>query len=494
LDRKYLLKQFFVTMTALAVIGTIATTVHAQAGFPDSLRKYSDTKVVPFHIGTAVTRHGGPSLYPPNGYQPGLLTDSVQDQAYQALVRGQFNQIEAGNGTKMMSLWTGGASRVNGHYVVKTNLFDASGPLSQLCTWAEAQRPHLTVRGHCMVYNQDYTLPTFPAGQPPLFVRDATGKQILNTSYTPNDVRDMLQSYVQQVVDATMAQNAASRTRHGYKVIEMWDVTNEVVSEDAHDAVPSGLGFAYRQMDPWYHAGPENTAGVSGYDYIADIYHWASQEMTQDIGKTIAGQKITKADRFELYYNEYNLEWNASKMASVLNLIKHARQSSGEVDGLGFQAHIEANGLDTQQFNASIMGAIANKLRFSVTELDCAIHPPTRAGEPTVAQQEINQGTEYGQVTALCVKYQKSCDALQIWGATDDGSWLPNQEATPVTRWVIDTRSGPTKGKLGYWPKEGQYDPETLFDPITGMLNPNSGHTISNAYDAMIAALSKTNP
>ena len=68
----------------------------AQTGFPDSLRRQSDSHAVPFRIGTAVTLQGGPSLYPPNGYQPGLLTHSAPDNAYQALVRGQFNQIEAG--------------------------------------------------------------------------------------------------------------------------------------------------------------------------------------------------------------------------------------------------------------------------------------------------------------------------------------------------------------------------------------------------------------
>ena len=162
--------------TIAVFMAVIASAAQAQAGFPDHLRQYSDTNAVPFRIGTAITLQGGPSLYPPNGYQPGLLTSDPRDKAYQAVVRSQFNQIEAGNETKMMSLWTGGAARVNGHYVALTNLYDANGPLSQLCTWAGTQQPRLTVRGHCMVYNQNYTLPTFPAGQQPLFVPGAGGE------------------------------------------------------------------------------------------------------------------------------------------------------------------------------------------------------------------------------------------------------------------------------------------------------------------------------
>jgi GH35 family endo-1,4-beta-xylanase len=475
-------------MVAIAALSaTEPPGARAQAGFPDSLRRYSDDHTVPFRIGTAVTLRGGPSLYPPNGYQPGLLTDDPRDRAYQALVRGQFNQIEAGNETKMMSLWTGGAGRVNGHYVAKTNLFDAGGPLSRLCEWAGAQRPRLTVRGHCMVYYQGYTVPTFPAGQPPLFVQDAGGRRVLNSPYTPEDLRDMLRSYVQQVVDATMAQNAASRGRHSTRVIEAWDVTNEVVSEDAKDSLLPQQGFAYRGNDPWYNNGPRGADGSPGYDYVGDIYRWAAQQMSDDVGRTIAGRRISAADGFSLYYNDYNLEWSAPKMAHVLALVKHVRDQGGTVDGLGFQAHVEADGLDTKQFGKGIDAAVAAQLRFSVTEADCAI---SRApGKPDGPQQEADQGREYAQIVALCMSHRKSCDAFQVWGATDDGAWIQNAEATPVTRWVRDTRPGATKGQAGYWPKVGQFAPATLYDPATGALDPHSGHDVSDAYDQILTAL-----
>jgi len=485
--------KFYVDVKLIlsVVLALAATTVSAQvqAGFPDSLRRYSDNGTVPFRIGTAVTLQGGPSQYPPNGYQPGLLTTSPRDRFYQTLVRRQFNQIEAGNETKMMSLWTGGAVRINGHYAAKTNLLDANGPLSQLCTWAGAERPRLTVRGHCMVYYQDYTLPTFPADQPPLFSRSASGKRVLSPSYTPDDLRDMLRSYVQQVVDATMAQNSAARTRYGTRVVEAWDVTNEVVSEDPKDAVLMPLGFSYRNDDPWYNNRPRSGASPSGYDYVADVFGWAAQEMAGNVGKTIAGHKISAADRFSLYYNDYNLEWSAPKMAHVLALIKHVNQQKVVMNGLGFQAHVEADGLDTKQFGADIDAAIAAGLRFSVTEADCAINQSPGPGKPLVLQQESNQSKEYAQIVALCVSHKRYCDALQIWGATDDGSWLQNAEATPITRWVKDTRPGATQGQDGYWPKESQFAPETLYDVAAGTLDSHSGRAVSSAYDQILAAL-----
>ena len=107
--------------------------------------------------------------------------------------------------------------------------------------------------------------------------------------------------------------------------------------------------------------------------------------------------------------------------------------------------------------------------------------------------QLILQGQNYGAVAGLCVKYQKYCDCLQIWGASDDGSWLANQEATPITRWVADTRPGPTKGQEGYWPKEGQFDPTVLVpnnrfggtDPAPAVRN------TSDAYDELLRAIAR---
>lgn len=475
-----------VAMSCLATLIAAGCT-HAQAGFPNRLRAYSDNGTVPFKIGTAVVLKGSQGGFSFNGYKPGILERSDRDRSFQQLVRDQFNQIEPENELKMMSLWTGGAKQVNGHYVAKTNLFDKDGPLNELCSWAESKSPRLTVRGHCMVYNQGYTLPNFPKDQPALFTRNGY-KVALSSAYTPGDLRDMLESYVRQVVDATMAQNARSRERYGYEVIQMWDVTNEVVSEEKGDAVSPQLGFAYRGFDPWYNCGPK-TSGLTGYDYVPDIFLWATEEMKADIGKTIAGQKITGADRFELYYNDYNLERSAPKLAHALALIDHARAGGGEVDGLGFQAHIQANGLDTKQFEAAVNASIADKLRFGITEMDCSVREIPSGDWPPVAEQEKNQGEEFGEAARLCAAHKEACDCLQVWGATDDGAWIPNAESTPFTRWVADTRPGPTNGQQGYWPKEGQYVPATTYDPDTGALDPKSGHAVSDAFDEMLAAL-----
>jgi hypothetical protein len=80
------------------------------------------------------------------------------------------------------------------------------------------------------------------------------------------------------------------------------------------------------------------------------------------------------------------------------------------------------------------------------------------------------------------VKYKKSCDAYQT--LSQDGQQTP-APARHRERGAI----GPKKDN-----KEGQYDPDTEYDPKTGALDPASGHIISNAYDKIWNALRSVQP
>ena len=485
-----------ISVCCLSLIAAGATALRAQTGYPGSLRWYSDHHKLGFRIGTAVILEGGGRY---NGYHPAILSTTPKDVFYQAMVRDQFNQIQPENELKMGNVWTGGAKQVNGKYAAITNLFDQDGPLNKLCTWAEGTKPRMAVRGHVMVYNPGYTIPRVPSGQLPLFTGGGGGFKFgsgtpmkLAAPYTPQDLRDMLESYVRQVVDATLVQNAISRLKYHYKVVDMWDVTNEVVADNDNATPFPGAGFAYRPNDFWYNNGPSSATGF-GYDYVPDIYNWAADEMRQDAGKTIIGDKITDKDRFELYYNDYNLEWDAAKAAHAFNVMQHARAGGGEVDGLGMQGHITAYDPINPQCETTIKTAIADHLHFAVTELDVAVDESAGNGHRSVPDQLILQGQNYGAVAGLCVKYQKYCDCLQIWGASDDGSWLANQEATPITRWVADTRPGPTKGQEGYWPKEGQFDPTVLVpnNRFGGTDPAPAGRNTSDAYDELLRAIAR---
>ena len=386
---------------------------------------------LPFKIGTAVSFYGGKDK---NGvYNPGLLpgpaSDKTRDMAFGKILAREFNVIQPGNELKMSGLWKG---------VTR----DGSGKLAAVCDFANlrtlaayAGPRKLAVRGHVMVYNALYQLPGS------LFTID-WGRQTaaLKPGFSPEDVRDALHSYVAQVVRATLVLNARARRHPPVSPLFIaWDVTNEAVSNDK--PTEGANGFRYPDSDIWRRVGPKGVGGdAEGYDYVSDVFQWAKEEMAQDIRRHRDG--ITAADRFRLYYNDYNGEWNAKKWEAIKNLARHIRATGGQVDGIGFQAHLIAgrDNLARGQLAVSVQETIALGLRFSITENDFRIQTPPK--ENSLEQQRIWQAQNYAEVGEICRRYASSCDLYQVWGCLDDGSWIPPTfpgwgEATLFTGWNL---------------------------------------------------------
>ena len=399
----------------LALLALCARPTQAQRnekapGLKDAIQKAR----LPFKIGTAVSFYGGKDkngVYGP-GLLPGPASDAARDAAFGKILAQEFNLIQPGNELKMSGLWKG---------VTR----DGSGKLAAVCDFANldtlaayAGPRKLAVRGHVMVYNALYQLPGS------LFTID-WGRQTaaLKPGFSPEDIRDALHSYVAQVVRATLVLNARARRQHRVSpFFTAWDVTNEAVS----DLNPTGgvNGFRYPESDVWRRVGPKGNGGdAEGYDYVSDVFQWAEAEMAQAIRSHRDG--ITEADRFRLYYNDYNGEWNAKKWAAIKNLARHIRATGGRVDGIGFQAHLIAgrDNLARGQFAVSVQETIAMGLRFSITENDFRIETPPKGN--TLEQQRVWQAQNYAEVGEICRKYASSCDLYQVWGCLDDGSWIP---------------------------------------------------------------------
>ena len=425
-------------LLALAVRAARAQREEKAPGLKDAVKNAR----LPFRVGTAVSFYGGKDK---NGvYNPGLLpgpeSDKTRDAAFSKILAREFNLIQPGNELKMSGLWKGVAR-------------DGKGKLAAVCDFANldalaayAGPRKLAVRGHVMVYNALYQLPGS------LFTIDWSKQTAtLKPGFSPEDVRDALHSYIAQVVRATLVLNSrARRQQHISPLFTAWDVTNEAVSNDK--STEGVNGFRYPDSDIWRRIGPKGIGGdTEGYDYVSDIFRWAGEEMARDIRSHRDG--ITEADRFRIYYNDYNGEWNAKKWEAIKNLVRHIRATGGRVDGIGFQAHLIAgkDNLARGQFAVSIQQTIAMGLRFSITENDFRIQIPPK--ENPLEPQRVWQAQNYAEVGELCRKYAPSCDLYQVWGCLDDGSWIPPTfpgwgEATLFTAW------NPAANR--YEPKTGQ--------------------------------------
>ena len=450
-------------VAALALLALSPGIAQAQReakmpGLKDAARKAP----LPFKVGTAVSFYGGKGK---NGvYSPGILpcpaSDTQRDAAFGKIIAQEFSLIQPGNELKMSGLWKGVARDGNGKLTAVCDFAN----LKTLAAYAAPRK--LSVRGHVMVYNALYQLPDS------LFAIDWSRQTAsLRPEFSPEDVRDALHSYVAQVVRATLAANAIARRQHRISPLFIaWDVTNEAVSDE--DSASGVNGFRYPKSDVWRRVGPKGIGGdTEGYDYVSDVFQWAEQEMALDISRHQDG--ITPADRFRLYYNDYNGEWNAKKWQAIKNLIQHIQKTGGRVDGIGFQAHLIAgrDDLAQGQFGVSVQESIALGLRFSITENDFRIQTPPK--ENALDQQRIWQAQNYAQVGEICRRYAAHCDLYQVWGCLDEDSWIPATfpgwgEATLFTGWNPATNR--YEAKMGQPGTSRAY--AALLDALNGKYTP----------------------
>jgi endo-1,4-beta-xylanase len=165
-----------------------------------------------------------------------------------------------------------------------------------------------------------------------------------------------------------------------------WDVVNEAIADDGGGLRPTVFSDAF------------------GERYIDRAFHLARQ-----------------ADRdARLFYNDYGIENAGAKSDAVYALATRLVQRNVPIDGVGFQAHIDARFAPSfvelvQNFER--LGALG--LSVNVSELDVRI-----AGlGGTAAYRRALQKRIYQRVAAACLA-SDACEGVTTWGFTDRYSWI----------------------------------------------------------------------
>lgn len=163
--------------------------------------------------------------------------------------------------------------------------------------------------------------------------------------------------------------------------IAQWDVDNEVVGDDGKLRPSIWL----KRLGP---------------SYIVDSYRWARQ-----------------ADpHAKLYLNEIGAESAGPKSDKLYDLAKQLK-ADGLLDGVGFQSHLNLNGVPpTMQKNLQRFADLG--LDIAITEADVALQQP--AGD---AQLKV-QADVYRHLTNICLAISR-CHTFIVWGFTDRHSWIP---------------------------------------------------------------------
>lgn len=228
----------------------------------------------------------------------------------------------------------------------------------------------ITVHGHTLVWHSDYQVPGF--------MKTFTGDKAAWLA--------MLKTHEQ-----TIATHYAGK-------LASWDVVNEALAD----------GGGYR--DSLFHQ-------KMGADYIEQAF---INTRAVDPGA-------------ELYYNDYNLESDPAKLATLNSMLDGYAQRGVPISGVGFQMHIMLDTPSVATIQAALKTIVDRKLKVKISELDIPINNPYsaayKAGDiKTVLTTEL----------ALAQK-KRYCDVIKaymdtvpaslrggivVWGVNDPGSWL----------------------------------------------------------------------
>ena len=188
-----------------------------------------------------------------------------------------------------------------------------------------------------------------------------------------------------------------------------WDVVNEALNEDGT-----------LRKSHWLN--------IIGEDYIARAFEYARQA---DPGA-------------ELYYNDYNLDYEA-KWQGAVELVKKLKQQGLKVTAIGTQSHHKMDRPTLEQIEESFKAFRNLGVKVAVTELDVDVLPavtrqptadvsawtqagpdsnPYTAGLPDEVQNALAE--RYRDLFALFLRYRDIITRVTFWGVTDRFSWLNN--------------------------------------------------------------------
>ncbi|WPB07677.1 uncharacterized protein RHO25_012338 [Cercospora beticola] len=171
-----------------------------------------------------------------------------------------------------------------------------------------------------------------------------------------------------------------------------WDVVNEALNEDG----------TYRES--------------VFYNTIGEAY------------LPMAFRMARKADpHAELYYNDYNLEYNNAKTLGAQRIVKLIQSYGVKIDGVGLQAHLTAEPTPSAPTGTTPSQDVLETVLRGYTKLGVDVaytEIDVRYSTPGNATSVANQKKAYERIAASCLAV-KRCAGMTVWGVSDKYSWIP---------------------------------------------------------------------
>ena len=298
-----------------------------------------------------------------------MSASSVKNTEMRKITKDNFNSVTAENEAKPDSIFKN-MQQANQDLADKSQVVISFREFEKIYDWCAAN--HIPVRHHTFVwYSQT---PSW------LFTEDYS-----------NNGKQASRDLMLKRMDSLMEQTITGINERWPGLVYAIDVVNEAVGNG---------GSGYNKNNKWF--------DTIGDDFVYQAFKCAAQY---------------KEDYQDLYYNDYDYDYNPDNCSFALNGFLAQAIEEGLVDGVGIQGHVDSDqSMDVLIQDAKMIHALG--LKCQITELDITV---SGSDESAWNKQKEAYKRLLSKVLLSNQNEETSVNGIIVWGITDNTSWKSYQ-------------------------------------------------------------------
>lgn len=248
---------------------------------------------------------------------------------------------------------------------------------------AAAQAAGIRIHGHVLAWHSQ--------------VQGAYYRSLLNTAGTGDP------NYNYAKVDSLLKTTIQTIAGHFKGKVRGWDVINEMFSDGPAGTIRNNT----------------NTANANAND----VFVW-SNYLGRDFGVKAFTYAAEADPDAKLFINDYNLEWSAAKLDSLIAYVAEIRGRGAKVDGIGTQMHVNIN-TNKDAIDNHFKKLAATGLLVHLSELDIGVNTNNATSLTFTPALETTQAEMYNYIITSYMRNVPKAQryGVTIWGLLDNQSW-----------------------------------------------------------------------
>lgn len=295
-----------------------------------------------------------------------MSSSMLQNTTLRKIAKEQFNSLTAENEGKPEHVLDKAACQALSD---KSEVVITMKPFEKIYDFCEAN--HIAVRHHTFVWYSQ------------------TPGWLFTEDYSDNGKQASRELMLKRM-DSFMKETFTAINDRWPGLVYAFDVVNEAVGNG---------GAGYNKNNKWF--------DTIGEDFVYQAFKCAYQYKEEDQ---------------ELYYNDYDFDYNTDNCTFALNGFLKDAIEDGYIDGVGIQGHIDVDNIRQDIAAAKLIKE--KGLKCQITELDITTNSTSEEG---LLKQKKAYKDLISQILKLNETGETEVNAIVVWGIVDNLSWKSSQ-------------------------------------------------------------------